>query len=322
MGIQRHNPLAMNAYVRNNPATPTVDDALNYGYSLIMPLKTSGTVDMNIEEQKFAYKAGLTVEVNLTTGTSPTISSITLKTLRRDADGNVVYSGSMPQTTTLSIPAGIFTINNNTSLTGSGDTSTVTGGLYDKREATTVDLLEVDMNKLREAIHANNATTGDSGSSPALVERHDLCQFPRTHDTPVQRHQRARRASASACATAARGRQPPIPTPRAAERAGCRCAARYHRRHEPCDYAWALQRDGSSSPARPPSRRHRNPGGSQPMRTWSWVRPGATREARSNITGSAPPAVNEVSAAFLTYLRPSDKQRQRLQRGVENFPPS
>ncbi len=162
-GIQANNAVALPSYVRDNPTTAALDDALNYGYNMIMPLDRNGTVDSNIEKQKYAYQAGMYVTVSTDTAG---ITGYTISTPKRNASGDIIYSGTVPQMDTLSYSGSstIIRISNYASST-SGSTTTVTGGLYDKRRAEGVDILEINMGNLRDAIHANDAATW-GGSAP------------------------------------------------------------------------------------------------------------------------------------------------------------
>ncbi len=161
-GILPNNAVALEDYVRDDPSTATLDDALNYGYNMIMPLDYAGTVDDNIEEQKFSYQAGLYIVVTTSSGN---ISDYDLYTIERDADGKIVYSGNTPVMHALSVPAGVFTVENfaNT-YNSSTKVYTVTSGLYDKRRAEGVDIFQIDMGALRDAIHDNDSAVW--GSAP------------------------------------------------------------------------------------------------------------------------------------------------------------
>lgn len=154
-GIQANNAVALPSYQRNDPDTAALDDALNYGYNMIMPVDYNGTVDDNIEKQKYSYQAGLYISVSTD---SSGITSYTIKTPERDVNGDLVYSGTVPQMTTLTFTGTSFIeIKNYQSYYYYG-TTTVTSGLYDKRRAEGVDILQIDMGKLRDAIHANDSS--------------------------------------------------------------------------------------------------------------------------------------------------------------------
>ncbi|MFA5256907.1 MAG: hypothetical protein WC360_02045 [Opitutales bacterium] len=156
-GIQANNAVALPSYKRDNPATTAVDDALNYGYNMIMPLDYNGTVDRNIEKQKYAYQAGMYIVVN--TNSSGAISGYTIRTTQRDAKGDIVYSGNTPVTTTLTYSgaSAIINIRNYASTTNYSGVTTVSSGLYDKRRGEGVDILELNMGNLRAAIHRNDS---------------------------------------------------------------------------------------------------------------------------------------------------------------------
>ncbi len=143
-------------YVDDDPSTAAVDDALNYGYEIITKARNLNDTNYSKtrEEQKFSYKAGLTIKVD-TTG-----NTVSFVTYQRDANGNLLYDAGTgaPLTTTLT-PTSTFATVDLFSSSGSGSSETVTGGLRDKRRANKgIDLVEVDMGALRTLVHNNDAT--------------------------------------------------------------------------------------------------------------------------------------------------------------------
>lgn len=155
-GIPQMNPVGMPSYVRDNPATGTADDQLNYAYQLIQPTvpTTASNYNATIETQKFSYKAGLTVTVD-TSGSNPTY---TLTTYQRNADGTIKYNGSgVPLTTSLTYTgANTFISTEKYTTSGSGSNTTVTGGMYDYRRAKGIGLVKLDMGKLNTALNNNS----------------------------------------------------------------------------------------------------------------------------------------------------------------------
>ncbi|NJM55222.1 MAG: hypothetical protein HC841_04290 [Verrucomicrobiae bacterium] len=91
-GVPVHNPVSIDDYVADDIATVT-DETENHGYRLIQPVNStrpSEVSDIEVEKQKFAYKAGLTIEVDTSSG------SATLYAYERDLYGDIVYDGSTP----------------------------------------------------------------------------------------------------------------------------------------------------------------------------------------------------------------------------------
>jgi len=171
--------VAFGDYVEDDPYT-TVDEMRDYAYQMIMPLDTTTSANSVVEKQKYAYKAGLVVTVNTSSGK---ITSYSLYAQKFDANGNLVYSGTSPSRTHLctyvegsvgnsdpEIKANleaIFDINN---YTYSG--TTVNSGMYDQRRGEGIDLLEVNMGKLRDALEDNDATDwGNTTSSTDATYR-------------------------------------------------------------------------------------------------------------------------------------------------------
>jgi hypothetical protein len=154
-GIPKQNPVAISDYKRDNPATATLDDQMNYGYQLIQPTvaTTASNYNKDIEEQKFSYKAGLTVDVNTSTGT------YTLYTYERDSAGKIVYDAAtkLPKRIALNLnsgTAGIDFIKTETYATSGGN---IVGGMYDYRRARNTNLIRIDVAKLKTALDRNNS---------------------------------------------------------------------------------------------------------------------------------------------------------------------
>jgi hypothetical protein len=152
--------VAFDTFVEDDPYTTGVDEMRNWAYQMIMPLNTTAAADPNIEKQKYAYKAGLVVKVETD---AAGITKYTLYAQKFDANGNLVYSGTSPNRTLLFSSASvdpeivanrdaIFKINNYLYQSGA-----VKSGMYDARRAEGVDLLEVNMNNLRDALEKNDA---------------------------------------------------------------------------------------------------------------------------------------------------------------------
>jgi len=154
-------------YVADDPATAEVNDALNYGHEVIAKAKplTDPNFSPETERQKFSYKAGLTVRVDTGTG------DYTLVTYQRDAEGDIVYDPvtSEPVEVPVDDSGDPIASVNLFSSTVSGSEETVLSGLRDARRGNAaIDVVEIDMGKLREKVHNNNESDwgGDTAQRP------------------------------------------------------------------------------------------------------------------------------------------------------------
>ena len=151
-GIQHHNPVAIDDYVADNPDTPANDDPLNYAYQIIQPLQNQTAADYNagLEEQKFAQKAGMVVDVNIWS------KDVEVYRYRYDKEGNLSYfNNGEPKKHILFEEKDAFPdFLNVDSFKAKKDD--VEGGLYDAREGRGMSLVEIDVGKLKEAVEANN----------------------------------------------------------------------------------------------------------------------------------------------------------------------
>jgi hypothetical protein len=106
-----------------------------------------------VEEQKFSYKAGITIEVD-TTATG-TIKPVSVYAYDRDPDGKIIYDSGVPRKIALSlsdptiVEAVDFEVDSSSGL--------VLNGLYDHRRGRGVGLVTVDIDKLKDAVEDNDA---------------------------------------------------------------------------------------------------------------------------------------------------------------------
>lgn len=208
-GIQRHNPVAIKSYVRDNPDTSTRDDPLNYAYQLIQPLmnKKDSRFNEELERQKFAYKAGLVIHVEVpemekvinglgnnpdyddpdtqekflevkSSGKDPSAQPITV--YRYDYSKNYedidYHSDGTPKIdpfkfSKVDVEDHFLRVK---PFEASG--STVESGLYDKRMSEGVNLVEVDVGKLKDAIELEESkakkywgNAGQAGNNPSAL---------------------------------------------------------------------------------------------------------------------------------------------------------
>lgn len=150
-GVPKHNPVAIDSYVRDNPETAANDDPLNYAYQMIQPLENEDDPDFDaeIEKQKFAHKAGLVLEVDTSTGT------VSARTLIPDGDGGLIYEEISGEAAMLALDLDedIVTVHPYSQASGSDD---VDSGLYDQRMRQEINIVELDVAALKTAVENNS----------------------------------------------------------------------------------------------------------------------------------------------------------------------
>ena len=189
-GVMPQPVLGFDPYIEDtNEITPALE-SYNHTYQLIQPALNKIVLDVYkdstdptefseyqkrwmVERQKYAYKAGLTIEVDAS-------GNRAYYTYQR-ADNDLVYDaltgepvkiyfnteGSNPGNTAATTPSGAadtLTSHENFSLSG----STVTGGLWDIRENRGMNLINLDIGALRTLVEGNLATEwgGDDARKP------------------------------------------------------------------------------------------------------------------------------------------------------------
>ncbi len=158
--IEDTNPNTSQKESSNNAYTiiqPTIDDvdvpsAANdlEGYRKANALKEA-------EKNKFAYMAGLTIEVAEN-------GNLSYYSYERDSYNNIIYeSDGSPKRNSLTPSTEIASYKPFSKSNG-----TVNSGLYDKRQGKGINLIEVDVSKLKDLVHANSAEDwgGDSEDAP------------------------------------------------------------------------------------------------------------------------------------------------------------
>lgn len=171
-------------YVADDPDT-AADETLNYGHSVIAKASNQTAVtSTDAEEQKFSYKAGLTVRVDTTAGTYE------LVTYQRDADGRILYDAITgdPLEIVLDDSADPVAEVEFFSSTGSGTSEVINAGMRDaRRNNKALDLVELDMGKLRSLVH-NNDEADWGGSANQKPENWwngvVYVEFPEASGTP------------------------------------------------------------------------------------------------------------------------------------------
>ena len=167
--VPKLNLIGFPDYVRDNPATEAVDDALNYAYAIIEPnLPTSSPDNKGIgEKEKYARKAGLIVRLYKTNdpSTVPTHAQhltgdyyVSFNKLKRinpllpnseaelDANGNVQ---EIPVAVSSSFVSDVFQLH-----TYQEDPSTnkPTSSFWDARREKGLDILQLDVGEFREGV--------------------------------------------------------------------------------------------------------------------------------------------------------------------------
>jgi len=178
--VDTQNPVGVMDYVEDDDPSTDAKEAHNHAYQLIQPVLAKSELAIpdpdtvssevyeraldkaEIELQKFAYKAGLTVSVSGS-------GNVSMHTFQRDGSGNIVYDGSgNPQKMPIS-PKGsaeFIRVEQFASLSENGS-ETITSGLHDKREGRDMNIVEVDVGKLKDVIHNNDANDFVAGGAPS-----------------------------------------------------------------------------------------------------------------------------------------------------------
>lgn len=202
-GIQRQNPVAIKDYVPDDPKT-AASEMRNYAYQIIQPLRNANGLSLDeqeVERQKFAYKAGLVIHVEV-----PEVDKVVKKLKNPDFDDVSVQeqfltsngSGKDPTAQPITVyrydySKGYADIDFNNDgtpkidpfnkidadehfvrikpYTASG--STVESGLYDHREKTGMSLIEIDIAQLKAAVEGNDkkywGNAGKAGNNPSAL---------------------------------------------------------------------------------------------------------------------------------------------------------
>ncbi len=190
------NPLGIDDYVPDNPYTTGVNELENHAYSVIEPVLPTAHVDYKddaVRKQKFAYKAGLIVSVTgngrvgIPANSAPPVAagsyvpnSYTVKAYRYQrtnpddpTSAPVLAADGTPVRIELKIPDGVFGApNSSLSSISSSDTATVDdyqknssgrpiGGMFDHRQDKALDILAINVGKLKDAVEDNDAADWD-----------------------------------------------------------------------------------------------------------------------------------------------------------------
>jgi len=175
-GVLPQTPVGVTEYVEDTDPSTDRKESFNSAYPLIQPVLDAGDLaipDENahpaahqeatalneIEKQKYAYKAGLTIQVE-------TDGSLSYHTFERDAEGNLTYDGSGRPITRELVP-GEPVAESEIFFEEDGD---ILAGMHDKRQARDLNLVEVDVGKLKDLVHANDESAW-GGEGPQRPDR-------------------------------------------------------------------------------------------------------------------------------------------------------
>ena len=165
MGATSKNLIGMPSYRRNH----LTGEVFNPAYTIIQPvLIKDSSWDSNRElisqeHNKFAYKAGLTIKIENITNTSVNYK---LFTYERDEFNHIVYDATGLPTRVEILPENsvlpFLEINRYNS-----NGMNVSGGIYDRRQQRGINLIELDVQKFKDAIHvaSGNGIPADWGVS-------------------------------------------------------------------------------------------------------------------------------------------------------------
>ncbi len=179
-GVPQANPISIEDYVPDDPFTGG-DELQNHAYALIEPVLPDSHTDYKGEAtraQKFSYKAGLLLKVDAA-------GTVTAHKYERSIPGNPnsapVIDGAtgLPKTIPVPLPAGLIG-DANSNLNGidsdgvaepySAPGSDVEGGMYDHRQDEALDVVSIDIGKLREYVDDTHAA--NSSSAPSTLSNY------------------------------------------------------------------------------------------------------------------------------------------------------
>jgi hypothetical protein len=150
-GVQNYTPVAIGKYVEDPTPADGTDQSVNTGRLLIEPptATTSTEYSAEVEAQKYSNQAGIYIQIVPASSGVPAV--ITVKT------------GGPNGTTATSVPTNFVRYS---AYAESG--STVTGGMYDQRRGAGQDLVELDMNALKDAVAQMQLSAGSRDTTKAI----------------------------------------------------------------------------------------------------------------------------------------------------------
>ncbi|MGE9295041.1 MAG: hypothetical protein ACQKBV_01960, partial [Puniceicoccales bacterium] len=172
-GVEPQNPVGVMEYIEDTNPTTSAKESVNPAYQLIQPVLNNNAYAINstmsedqvkhaqnmaeVERQKFAYKAGLTVSVK-------SDGALSYYTYERDATGNINYDSSGNPKKVVVQPKTSFVDVEKYNTDSSGK---ITSGLFDKREGQKVNVVEINVGKLKDVVHKNESGDWNAGGKPS-----------------------------------------------------------------------------------------------------------------------------------------------------------
>ena len=152
----------MNEYIEDTNGSTTAKESFNSAYPIIQPALNENQLSvpgssydpdlleaeeqrLEAEKQKFAYKAGLTIKV------APD-GSLTYTRYDKNADDSLNYDSSGNPVSLEVTPKATDIVEYKPFERTNG---VITSGLYDKRQDQGINIIELDIGKLKESIHEN-----------------------------------------------------------------------------------------------------------------------------------------------------------------------
>lgn len=177
-GVQNYTPVAIGKYVEDTTPTDGSDQSVNTGRLLIEPptATTSSEYSAEVEAQKYANQAGVYIKIVPASGYTTTSNSSGGNTTVTTSDPAVpaiitVRAGGSTGTLAATVPSGLVTYYpyKQVATTNSGNTTyNITRGMYDQRRQQGVDLVELDMAKLKTAVAQMQLSAGSRDATKAI----------------------------------------------------------------------------------------------------------------------------------------------------------
>ncbi len=151
-GVQNYTPVAIGRYGEDPTPNDSTDQSFNTGRLLIEPPTASSSSEYSaeVEGQKYSTRAGIYIQIvpasgTVTTGTTTTVTNPVV------AGVVTVRAGGASGTIAATLPTGLIAYKSYQETTTSGNT-TITRGLYDQRRGRGIDLVDLDITVLKEAV--------------------------------------------------------------------------------------------------------------------------------------------------------------------------
>lgn len=170
-GVLPQNPVGVSDYIEDTNSRTSAKESYNSAYQIIQPILKSADLAVpdqasdpegyasaltlnEVEQQKYSYKAGLTIHVEAD-------GSLKYTTYKRDGSGNLNYNSSgNAKKRTLTPTEDVATYE---PFVETNDT--LVSGLHDKRQAADLNIIELDVGKLADLVHANDSDNWGGGNN-------------------------------------------------------------------------------------------------------------------------------------------------------------